>query len=102
MGSLNADHPIRRMFAGLTEHTFLNILGMADPQLIDYLSSLLSRFIHLDAIYRLRNAEGRRLEEVADMMLEAEALPPKVEPGARSTGTSATLPCSGPGFIRKP
>lgn len=58
MGSLNADHPIRRMFAGLTEHTFLNILGMADPQLIDYLSSLLSRFIHLDAIYRLRNAKA--------------------------------------------
>jgi len=76
MGPLRSDHPVRRLFAGLTEQTFLNILGMGDPQLVDYLSSLLSRFIHVDAIYRLRSAQGRRLEEVADMMLEAEALPP--------------------------
>jgi hypothetical protein len=70
-----ADHPVRRMFAGLTEQTFLHILGIGDPGLVDYLSKLLSRFIHVDAIYRLRNTRGRRLEEVADMMLEAEALP---------------------------
>ena len=70
------DHPLRRLFAGLTEQTFLATLGMADPQLIDYLSLLLSRFIHVDSIFRLRNAAGRRLEEVIDMMLEAESLPP--------------------------
>jgi hypothetical protein len=63
------------MFAGLTEQTFLRTLGIGDPNLVDYLSALLSRFIHMDNIYRLRNARGKRLEEVADMMLEAEALP---------------------------
>ena len=31
----------------------------------------------MDAVYRLRNAQGRRLEEVADMMLEAQAFPPE-------------------------
>src|ERR1700726_1081155 len=77
MGPLRSDHPVRRLFAGLTEQTFLNILGMGYPQLVDYLSSLLSRFIHTDAVYRLRNAQGKRLEEVADMMLEAESLPPQ-------------------------
>jgi hypothetical protein len=65
------------MFAGLTEQTFLRTLGIGDPDLIDYLSALLSRFIHMDTIYRLRNARGKRLEEVVDMMLEAEALPPQ-------------------------
>src|SRR5262249_4837017 len=40
------------------------------------LSQLLSRFIHMDAIHRLSSARGRRLEEVADMMFEAESLPP--------------------------
>ena len=69
------DHPLRRLFAGITEHTFLQALGVADPPLTDYLSRLLSRFIHLDAVYRLRNATGRRLEEVAEMMIEAEGLP---------------------------
>jgi hypothetical protein len=63
------------LFTGLTEQTFMTTLGLADPPLTDYLSELLSRFIHCDAIYRLKNATGRRLEEVADMLLEAEALP---------------------------
>src|SRR5438128_2329492 len=72
-----SDHPLRRMFAGLTEHTFLDRLGIGDPSLIDYLSELLSRFIHMDAIYRLANADGKRLEEVADMVLEAESMPPE-------------------------
>jgi hypothetical protein len=71
------EHPLRRLFNGVTEQTFLQTLGVADPPLIDYLSELLARFIHFDAIYRLRNAQGQRLEEVAEMMIEAEALPPE-------------------------
>ncbi|MCS6852615.1 MAG: hypothetical protein NZ700_15775 [Gemmataceae bacterium] len=75
MRSVSPDHPLRRLFAGITEQAFLTTLGVGDPPLIDYLSELLTRFIHMDAIYRLRNAAGRRLEEVADMMLEANELP---------------------------
>ena len=71
------DHPLRRLFAGLTENAFQTTLGIADPQLVDYLSLLLSRFVHVDAIYRLCNGQGRRLEEVAEMLLDAEALPPE-------------------------
>jgi hypothetical protein len=63
------------LFAGLTEQTFNTTLGVADPRLTDYLSELLSRFLHVDAIWRLRDARGRRLEEVAEMMIEAQALP---------------------------
>ena len=75
MWSPKPEHPLRRLFAGLTEQTFMNVLGVADPALTDYLSELLSRFVHLDAVYRLRNTRGRRLEEVADMVIEAEGLP---------------------------
>jgi hypothetical protein len=71
------NHPLRRFFAGFAEHTFLNTLGVGDPALIDYLSMLLSRAIHLDSLFRLANSQGRRLEQVADMMLEAETLPPE-------------------------
>jgi hypothetical protein len=71
------NHPLRRLFAGLTEQTFQATLGVADPRLTDYLSELLSRFVHIDAVYRLAGPDGRRLEEVVEMMLEAEALPPQ-------------------------
>src|SRR5213078_957452 len=71
------NHPLSRLFAGLTEQTFQTALGVADPPLVDYLSQLLSRFVHLDAIFRLRNVQGQRLEQVIDMMTEAQALPPE-------------------------
>ena len=71
----NADHPLRRYFSGLTEHAFVDSLGVADPHLIDYLSLLLARFVHIKDIERLHDAAGRDLEQVADMLVEAEALP---------------------------
>lgn len=69
------NHPLRRLFAGYTEHTFQQSFGVADPPLIDYLSGLLSRFLHTDAIHRLKNLEGRPLEQVAEMVAEVADLP---------------------------
>lgn len=77
MWSPESGHPLRRLFAGLTEQTFLETLGVADPSLTDYLSVLLSRFVHFDSIYRLRDLQGKRLDEVTAMVLEAEQLPPE-------------------------
>jgi hypothetical protein len=60
------------MFAAMTEQTFQVELGVADPPLIEYLVDLLVRFVRMDAAYRFRDILGRRLEEVADMLVEAE------------------------------
>jgi hypothetical protein len=77
MNHPNHEHPLRRMFSGLTEHTFMVSLGVADPPLTDYLSDLLSRFISMDALYRLKDLKGNRLEEVVEMIIDAEAMPPE-------------------------
>src|SRR5262245_35739241 len=77
MWSPNPEHPLRRHFSGLTEQTFMSALGVADPPLTDYLSELLSRCRPRDGSFRLRNLSGKRLEEVVDMVLEAEAMPPE-------------------------
>lgn len=61
---------LERYFAGLTEQTFEARLGVADPPLIDYISGLLARFIHMDAVCQVRNLAGRRLNEVAEMLVE--------------------------------
>src|SRR5579872_7290647 len=63
---------LRRLFIASTEHTFQVDLGVADPPLTNYLVDLLLRFLRMDAIFKVRNLLGRRLEEVADMMIEAE------------------------------
>jgi hypothetical protein len=68
-------HPLQRMFAGLAEHALFSHLGVADPPLTDYLSSLLTRFLHFDAVYRLRNGAGHPITELAEMVIEADQLP---------------------------
>jgi hypothetical protein len=75
MAALRSNHPLRRMFAGMAEQTFVAVLGIGDPPVVDYLSELLSRFIHMDELYVLRGDGGRRLEEVAEMLLEAQGMP---------------------------
>lgn len=66
------EHALRRLFAALVEQTFQADLGVADPALTDYLSELLCRFARFDALFKIRDTGGRRLEEVAEMMAEAE------------------------------
>ena len=76
MAAMRLNHPLRRMFAGMAEQTFVAVLGVGDPPVVDYLAELLARFIHMDELYRMRGEGGRRLEEVAEMLLEAEGMPP--------------------------
>jgi hypothetical protein len=64
---------LQRYFAGLTESAFETRLGVADPPLVEYISDLLVRFVHCDTIYRVRNLTGNRLDQVADMLAEADA-----------------------------
>ncbi len=64
--------PLRQFFEGLAEYAFESRLGVADPPLIDYVADLLTRFIQMDAVYTIRNAVGRRVDEVADMLAEAQ------------------------------
>jgi hypothetical protein len=64
---------LSRFFAGLAEYTFHTRLGVADPRLVDYLSRLLAKFVHTDTIYSVRGLSGRRLQEVVEMVAEAEA-----------------------------
>ncbi len=69
---LTGEESLRKLFAALTEQTFQVEFGIADPHLTDYLTDLLVRFIRLDFIYHFRDTTGQRLEEVVDMLAEAE------------------------------
>ena len=72
MRVLTGTEQLKRLFAALTEHTFQVEYGIADPPLVDYVSDMLVRFVRIDAIFRVRDIVGRRLDEVADMLIEAE------------------------------
>jgi hypothetical protein len=71
-------HPLRRLFGGLVEQVFMTDIGICDTGLTDYLSAMLSEFVHVDAIFRLRTVDGEVIREVS--RVEAEAyLGPEVD-----------------------
>ena len=67
-------HPLVRLFARLTEENFAEHLGWPDGEVIGYVTDVLTDFVHVDQLYKIRNAQGRRVEEVAEMLAEGDLL----------------------------
>ncbi len=63
---------LQRFFAGMSEYIFHSKLGVADTEMVDYLSDLLVRFTKTDAMHRIRQLNGRPATEVFSMMVEAQ------------------------------
>lgn len=68
MESIRKNHPLRRLFSGLVEHAFCTKVGMCDPTLTEYLADLLVDFTHVDRLNAIRNAQGKRLDQIAAML----------------------------------
>ena len=66
-------HPLHRLFRGLTEHAFMDELGIGDPPLVGYVAELLASFVPSQTVWRLRDTQGRQLNQVTAMIAEAEA-----------------------------
>lgn len=63
---------IERFFRGLSECVFHSQLGVADVEMVDYLSDMLLRFVRVDSLNRVRQPNGRPATEVFEMFCEAE------------------------------
>ena len=59
MSVIRPNQAVRKLFAGLTEQTFIEKLGVADPKLTDYLSTLLSRFLHMEISLSTKKRQRR-------------------------------------------
>ncbi len=68
---LSEHHPLRRLFAGLVENALYADVGMCEPAVADYLVDLLTDFVHVDRVCMLKNAGGKRIEDVAEMLTDA-------------------------------
>lgn len=75
-----AQHALRRFFAGALEDVFYTQLGICAPDLVAYLTDLLTDFIHVRDIYSLHGIGGDTLETVSEMIDRASTardLPPR-------------------------
>ena len=71
---ISANHPLRQLFRLLTERNLAEKLGYEDPDVIGYLTDLLTDFTHIDNVYKIRSVSGQRVEEVAELLLEGDLL----------------------------
>lgn len=61
-------HTLHRWFSGLVEDALHSGVGVADPRVVDYLSTLVLGFVHTDGIFAMKDEVGRPIGQVADML----------------------------------
>lgn len=71
---ISEHHPLRQLFQEVVRRNFVRGAQLHDAEIADYVSGVLTDFTHVDNLYRVRNARGRRLEEVAEMLVESHPL----------------------------
>lgn len=74
MYELGREHPLRKLLAGLVEHAFAAEVGICNPAVTDYISGLLTDFVHVDRIYRLRTVDGDAIRDLSRMEAEAHLM----------------------------
>ncbi len=67
-----ADHPIRALFHQLTERG-MGQLNLHDPDTIQYVTNLLTEFVQIENMYRIKDESGRRLQHIFDILTQAGA-----------------------------
>lgn len=73
-GRIPREHPLRKLFGDLVRRHFFGGVHLHDSDVVDYVTGVLTDFTHVDNVYAIRNARGRRLEDVAEMLVESNPL----------------------------
>jgi len=71
---IERDHPLVQFFGERVWRHFFADLQLCDPRVATYVSALLTDFTHADNLYRIRDAQGRRLDDVGEMLIESNPL----------------------------
>ena len=70
--AIPSDHPIRALFHQLTERGF-GQSNLHDHETIQYVTDLLTDFVHVENMYRIKDGSGRRIEYLFEMLGQASA-----------------------------
>ncbi len=68
------NHPLQELFTELIHHHFDRDIGLRDPEVQDYISNVLTEFCEYEQLFKIRNAQGHRLNDVGEMLLEADPI----------------------------
>ncbi len=66
------DHPLRLLFLQLTERG-MGQLNLRDRDTIQYITNLLTEFVHIENMYRIKDESARRVQYLFDILTQASS-----------------------------
>jgi len=67
-------HPLREFFKVLVQKHYYESAGLRDEEISSYVANLLAEFCELTELFKVRNENGRPLQDVGEMLLEADPI----------------------------
>ena len=67
-------HSLNTLFGELIHHHFDRDIGLRDPQVQNYIVSVLLEFCEMEQMLKIRDANERPLDDVGEMLLEADPI----------------------------
>lgn len=67
-------HPLEQLFVELVGRHYAQEVGIRDSQVIAYVAHLLTEFCDTEQLMKIRNASGRPLSDVGEMLLESDPI----------------------------
>ena len=64
-------HPLQKMFVEMVGRHYAEEIGLRDPQIVAYVAHLLTEFCDAEQLLKITTAEGRKLSDIGEMMLES-------------------------------
>ena len=65
-------HPLQQLFLELVGRHYAEEIGIRDPQVVNYVAQLLAEFCDVDQLMKIRNAAGKPLNDVGEMLIESD------------------------------
>jgi len=65
-------HPLQQLFQELVGRHYAEEIGIRDPQVVAYVSSLLAEFCDTEQVYKIHDAANRPLSDVGEMLMESD------------------------------
>ena len=65
-------HPLQELFQDLVGRHYAEEIGIRDPQIVAYVSSLLAEFCDTEQLYKVHDGLNRPLNDVGEMLLESD------------------------------
>ena len=69
---IRESHPLQQLFQDLVGRHYAEEIGIRDPQIVAYVSHLLSEFCDAEQLFRIRDAFNRPISDVGEMLLESD------------------------------